>query len=565
MSGAFRLPSGGRIDRSRPVRFTFDGRDCRGFAGDTLASALLAEGRHLIGRSFKYHRPRGFLSAGSDEPNALVGVGRDEAHYTPNLRATQVELYDGLVAESQNRWPSLDLDVGGINNLLAPLLPAGFYYKTFMWPKKAWTSFYEPKIRAAAGLGRSPGAADADRYTQHYAHCEVLVVGGGPAGLAAALAASDSGQRVVLCDEQAEFGGSLLSERQAMIEGLPAAEWAGQAAAELAARANVTLLTRTTAFGYFPHNMIGLCERVTDHLGVADPRLPRERLWQLRAREVVICAGAHERPIVFPDNDRPGILLAEAGRTYVNRYAVQPGTRAVVFTATDSAYRAALDLRAAGIKVAAIADLRPEANGPWPTMARKAGIDVRTGTSVTGTSGRLRIRQAQLAPIRADGSVGTSEPVACDLLLMSGGFTPSVHLFSQSRGKLAWNANLGAYLPDVSVEAERSAGACRGVYGLEAVLADGFAQGAAAARAAGGTTSPVRGLAVKATDCGHDASSARRPTAAIACSPRPSSTGRTTSPPRTSSLPPARASSRSSTSSATRRPAWPPTRARPRT
>ncbi len=504
MTGAFRLPSGGRIDRTRPVRFTFDGRARQGFAGDTLASALLADGDHLIARSFKYHRPRGFLSAGSDEPNALVGVGRDDAHYTPNLRATQVELYEGLVAESQNRWPSLDFDVGAVNDLVAPMLPAGFYYKTFMWPRKAWDHFYEPKIRAAAGLGRAPLTPDADRYTQTHVHCEVLVVGSGPAGLAAALAAAETGVRVILCDEQAEFGGSLLSERQATIEGVSATDWVAKAIAELTGRANVTLLSRTTAFGYYPHNHIGLVERVTDHLGAPDPWLPRERLWQVRAKEVVIAAGAHERPIVFPDNDRPGVMLAEAARTYANRYGVQPGKRAVIFTASDAAYRVALDLKAAGVEIAAIADLRAEANGPWPTMAKSAGIDVRPGTTVTGSRGRLRVREAHLARLRADGTAGSTEVVPCDLLLMSGGFTPSVHLFSQSRGKLGWNAELGAYLPEASVERERSAGACRGVYALDQVLADGFAKGAAAARDAGAASAPSRSASVQAVDAGHD-------------------------------------------------------------
>ncbi|SON53617.1 Aminomethyltransferase [Hartmannibacter diazotrophicus] len=504
MTSPFRLASGGRIDRSRPIQFTFDGRSRKGFAGDTLASALIADGQHLIGRSFKYHRPRGFLSAGSDEPNALVGVGRDDAHFSPNLRATQVELHDGLVAVSQNRWPSLDFDAGAFNDLLAPFFPAGFYYKTFMWPAKAWEKFYEPKIRAMAGLGRAPEEADGDRYTQHFAHCEVLVVGAGPAGLAAALAASETGVRVILADEQNEFGGSLLSDLSSTIDGKPAMDWVADAVAELKGRANVTLLSRTTAFGYYPHNLIGLCERVTDHMSVADSDLPRERLWQVRAGQVVIAAGAHERPLVFPENDRPGVMLAEAGRAYANRYAAKPGNRAVIFTAADSAYSVALDLKAAGVEIAVIADLRKEANGPLPEMARAAGIDVRTSTTVVGTRGRLRVSQAHLASLKSDGSVGSTEPMPCDLVLMSGGFTPSVHLFSQSRGKLGWNGELGAYLPDVSVEAERSAGSCRGLYGLDKVLADGFAQGAAAAKDAGATTTPSRSFTAKAADAGTD-------------------------------------------------------------
>ncbi|MDF2995993.1 MAG: sarcosine oxidase, alpha subunit family [Xanthobacteraceae bacterium] len=499
MSGKFRTPVGGRIDRLNPVTFAFDGVSYRGFKGDTLASALLAHGVHLIGRSFKYHRPRGIVSAGSDEPNALVGVGREESRYTPNLRATQVEIHDGMMAESQNRWPSLKFDAGAMNDLAAPFLPAGFYYKTFMWPAGAWKRFYEPKIRAMAGLGRAPIVADADRYTQHYVHCDVLVVGAGPAGLAAALAAAESGARVILCDEQQEFGGSLLAETEAAIEGKPASDWLARTVASLAARDNVTLLTRTTAFGYFPHNMIALAERVTDHVPSPNPKLPRERLWQVRAREVVLATGALERPLVFPDNDRPGVMLADSARTYLNRWAVKPGSRAVVFTACDAGYRAALDLAAGGVSIAAIADLRAAPQGELPARALRAGIDIRPSTVVVGTRGRLRVSSAQLAKVTPDG-VGPADNIACDLVLMSGGFTPSVHLFSQSRGKLAWNKALQAYVPGSSVERERSAGACRGVYGLEASLKDGYAQGEAAA----GIAAPARSLTAKAINAGTD-------------------------------------------------------------
>ena len=496
MTNRFRTTSGGRIDRSTPVSFRFDGKTFTGYQGDTLASALIANGVHLIGRSFKYHRPRGFLSAGSDEPNALVNVARDAARATPNLRATQVELYEGLKAESQNRWPSLAIDAGALNDLASPFLPAGFYYKTFMWPAGAWKSFYEPKIRAMAGLGVAPTLPDPDRYTQNYAHCDVLVVGSGPAGLAAALAAAESGAKVWLVDEQAEFGGSLLSELTATIEGKPAQQWLADTLATLAAKDNVTLKARTTAFAYFPHNMIALVERVTEHLASPGTELPRERLWQLRAREVVLATGALERPLVFPDNDRPGVLLADSGRTYLNRYGAKPGERAVVFTACDAGYRTALDLKAGGVSIAAIADLRSEVHGELPARALAAGIDVRPGTVVTGTSGRLRVSAAQLAKIKGGPSidpVGPSETVACDTVLMSGGFTPSVHLFSQSRGKLTWDEATGAYLPGTSVERERSAGACRGVTGLQRVLEDGYGQGEAAAKASRDFSSPARG------------------------------------------------------------------------
>ncbi|HET9018720.1 MAG TPA: sarcosine oxidase subunit alpha family protein, partial [Acetobacteraceae bacterium] len=491
MTGAFRTPTGGRIDRAQPLRFTFDGRAYHGAAGDTLASALLANGVHLMGRSFKYHRPRGVLGAGSDEPNALVTVARDAARIAPNLRATQVELYQNLQAESQNRWPSLDFDVGIVNDWLSPLLPAGFYYKTFKWPAWAWKKLYEPAIRAAAGLGRAPTLPDPDRYANRYAHCDVLVIGAGPAGLAAALVAADAGARVILCDEQAEPGGSLLAETAATIEGRPAQTWLADTLAALARSPRVTLLPRTTAFGYFAHNMVGLAERVTDHLNAPPPHLPRERLWQVRAQDVVIAAGALERPLVFPHNDRPGVMLADAARTYATRYGVRVGTRVVVATAHDSGYRAALDLRAAGVEIAAIADLRAEP-GAAAEDAREAGLPVRPGTVVATTGGRRRITWAGLT--RAGG--GAMEPMPCDALAMCGGWTPSVHLFSQSRGKLRYEPDLQAYVPNLSVERERSAGACRGVFGLAAALADGAAAGEAAARAAGHGGARMRWRAV---------------------------------------------------------------------
>ncbi|MDE1173571.1 MAG: sarcosine oxidase subunit alpha [Parvibaculaceae bacterium] len=482
----FRLPKGGRIDRARPISFRFDGKSYGGFVGDTLASALIANGVHLVGRSFKYHRPRGIMTAGADEMNALVGVGADQTRYTPNMRATLVELYHGLVAESQNRWPSLGFDVGAVNDFLSPFFPAGFYYKTFMWPKPAWKQLYEPVIRAAAGLGKAPTASDADRYMQCYAHCDVLVVGAGPAGLAAALAAAETGARVILCDEQREFGGSLLaSDTDTAIDGLSAIEWVAKAVEALARHENVTLLTRTTAFGYYPHNFLGLIERVTDHVAQPDPALPRERLWQVRAKEVVLATGALERPLVFPENDRPGVMLADAARTYAARYAARPGTRAVIATAHDEAYRAALTLKQAGVQIAAIADMRPQAEGEWPAAARAAGIEVMTGTAITGTRGRMRVSGATLARIKGDGTAEKGEQFACDLVLMSGGFTPSVHLFSQSKGKLIYDEGLKAFVPGASPERNRSAGACAGETGLHATLESGYAAGEGAVRAAG--------------------------------------------------------------------------------
>jgi sarcosine oxidase subunit alpha len=475
-----RNASGGHIDRSAPLRFTFDGKSYAGFAGDTLASGLLANGVHLIGRSFKYHRPRGIMAAGSEEPNALATVSRDAARSTPNLRATQVELYDGLVAASQNRWPSLQTDVGRVNDVLSAFFPAGFYYKTFMWPRKAWKALYEPIIRRAAGLGCAPTRPDPDRYAQRYAHCDVLIVGAGPSGIAAALAAADSGARVMLCDEQAAFGGSLLGDVAARIAGDTGYAWVQRSIAALQSNPRVTLLARTTAFGYFPHNFIGLNERLTDHLAQPAAGQPRERLWQVRARTVVLATGAIERPLVFPGNDRPGILLAGAGQTYLNRYGVRVGARVVVVTAADAAYQAALDLQAAGIVVAAVADVRQAPTGALPEAARRAGINVIPASTVLGTNGDLRVSRITLGRVEND-TVRAGQSFDCDAVLMSGGFTPSVHLFSQSRGKLAWSDKLQGFIPGQSAENERSAGACRGVFGLAEALADGAAAGAAAA------------------------------------------------------------------------------------
>ena len=478
---AMRVEIGGRIERKSDLRFTFDGNGYFGCAGDTLASALLANGVHLVGRSFKYHRPRGILSAGAEEPNALVTVTRGGGRRTPNLRATQVELYDGLVAQSQNRWPSLGFDMGALASLASPLLPAGFYYKTFMGPRgaKLWPRLFEPLVRRAAGLGRVPAVADPDHYARFFAHCEVLVVGGGPAGIAAALAAGATGVRVILCDEQAEPGGSLLSETEITIDGMPAQDWLAHGLARLGEMANVRLMPRTQAFGYYPHNLVGLCERVTDHMQAPPARLPRERLWQVRAREVVLATGAIERPLVFADNDRPGIMLAGAAREYLMRYGVQVGHHVVVATTDDSAYRAALDLAASGMVVKLLVDLRARADGALPQAARAAGIGVLEGASITGTRGGQRI--AAVLVRRADGRERWFD---CDALLMCNGWTPAVHLFAQSRGRLAFDAGRGTFLPGDSAQRERSAGACNGAVGL----AEALAQGTIAGRAAGGGT-----------------------------------------------------------------------------
>ena len=480
----YRLDVGGRIDRRRPLGFTYDGAQYEGCAGDTLASALLANGIHLVGRSFKYHRPRGILAAGAEEPNALVQLGRG-GHTEPNARATQVELYDGLSAASQNCWPSVRFDLWALNNILGPLFPAGFYYKTFMWPQSWWQSVYERMIRRAAGLGRAPSQPDPDRYEHMHAHCDVLVVGAGPAGLMAALAAGRRGARVILADEQTALGGSLLAEPTDH----PSAAWLGALAAELESCAELRVLTRTTAFGYYDHNYLGLLERVADHLPPgAAPHLPRQRLWKVRARQVVLATGALERPLVFAGNDRPGIMLAGAVRTYVNRYAVNPGRRAVVFTNNDSAYRTGLDLLRAGTGVSVI-DLRPSPQGSLPAEARAAGISILSGHAITGTKGRHRVTSVQVQRLSDTGDrvEDAAESIPCDLLCVSGGWSPTIHLHSQARAAPRYDEERGMFLPGEPRQAERSAGACNGAFALRACLEQGAQAGRAAAQAAGFT------------------------------------------------------------------------------
>ena len=500
MAQRFRLAEGGRIDRTRPVAFRFNDTPYGGYAGDTLASALLANGVHLVGRSFKYHRPRGIFSAGAEEPNALVQLG-EGARSDPNMRATQVELIEGLTAKSQNCWPGVGFDVSAILDKLSRFLPAGFYYKTFMWPASLWMK-YEYVIRHAAGLGVAPRERDPDHYDKTYAHCDVLVVGAGPAGLAAALAAAETGARVVLAEQDAALGGALLGAKDETIGGKPALDWVAAARARLEADDEVTVLTRTTAYAYFDHNFIGLIERVTDHLVEKPDRLPRQRLWKLRANQVVLATGAIERPLVFCDNDRPGIMLAEACRTYLNRYAVKPGSKAVVFTNNDGAYRTALDMAAAGIEIAAIVDLRPAPEGPASERAEADGLPVLAGHAIVGTRGGKRIAGVRVARISADGTriEGEAEALDCDLLAVSGGWNPTVHLFSQSRGKVVFDPARGCFVPGESAQAERSAGACNGAFGLATCLAQGVAAGQDAAKAAGFKLKGRRKKAPKAGD-----------------------------------------------------------------
>ncbi|MFP4538698.1 MAG: 2Fe-2S iron-sulfur cluster-binding protein, partial [Dichotomicrobium sp.] len=356
-----RLAAGGRIDRRKTVSFTFDGKTYEGFAGDTLASALLANGVHMVARSFKYHRPRGILGAGAEDPAALVQIGTDGARTDPNTRATEAEIYEGLTAQPQNCWPSLRFDLNTVNDLMSPFLPAGFYYKTFMGPPGKW-SWFEPAIRRAAGLGKAPREPDPDRYESINRHCDVLVIGGGASGLMAALSAARSGARVILAEDTAELGGSLLSMNpgDTGIGGALPHEWVAQAEAELAEAAETLVLKRTTATGYYTDNLVFLHERLQDHLpdSERDRDQPRQRIWRVRAGRVVLATGAIERPLAFDGNDRPGIMLAGAVRTYLHRYGVLPGQKALVFTNNNTAWQTAFDLKRAGAEVAGIVDLR---------------------------------------------------------------------------------------------------------------------------------------------------------------------------------------------------------------
>jgi sarcosine oxidase subunit alpha len=485
VSNTHRLSQGGRIDRRRPLQFTFNGKPYQGYAGDTLASALLANGVTLIARSWKYHRPRGIVASGVEEPNAIVQLGRG-ARTVPNARATEVELYDGLTATSVNCWPSPDLDFMSVASLFARYMPAGFYYKTFMWPKSFWMK-YEHFIRRASGLGTAPETHDADTYDKMNAHCEVLVAGGGAAGLAAALAAGKSGARVILADEQAEFGGLLLAERDTTIDGLPAAQWVERTVAELRAMPNVRLLPRSTVFGYHDYNYLTIAQRLTDHLPDAQRSGRRERIWRVRTKQVVLATGAIERPLVFGNNDRPGVMLASAVSQYVNRYGVRLGARAVVFTNNDSAYQAALDLAHAGVAVAAVVDARRAPHGRLAEAVRTKGIEIIDGAVVVDVSGSKRVSGVKVMALDAgaDKVTGSVRTLDCDLLAVSGGWSPAVHLHAQSGGRPQFDAARACFVPGTSVQAERSVGACNGSFPLEACLGEGFAAGAQAARAAG--------------------------------------------------------------------------------
>ena len=477
-----RLPSGGRIDRDRPVEFTFNGGRYEGYRGDTLASALLANDVRLVARSFKYHRPRGIVGTGADEPNALVQL-ETGARTLPNYVATQIELYDGLQAASVNCWPSVGFDLRSVNGLVSRFLPPGFYYKTFMWPRSMWP-LYEGVLRAAGGLGVAPGESDADRYEKTHAHCDVLVIGSGPAGLSAALEAGRTGARVVVVDEQPEFGGSLLASRD-RVGDASATQWLKSAVSKLREMDEVRLLARSTAFGYYDHNFVAVLERVTDHLGPTGGYAPRQRIWRIRANQVVLATGAMERPLVFRNNDRPGVMLASAASTYVNRFGVLPGRRAIVFTNNDSAYRTALDLADAGVDVRAVVDARPEAQGVLPGRVGAMGIEVLAGHVLVDVRGARGVRAVEVSGVSRGSIIGRPRTLRCDLVATSGGWNPTLNLHSQSGGRPRFDEERSCFVPGPPAQPERSAGSCNGAFSLGECLVQGLAAGAAAAGAAG--------------------------------------------------------------------------------
>jgi len=479
---SYRLPQGGRIDRSRLLSFTLDGTRINGFAGDTLASAMLANGVALVGRSFKYHRPRGLMAAGIEEPNGLLTLG-EGGRQEPNIPATMTDLVEGLVARRQNGWPSVEFDLMAVNSLASPLLTAGFYYKTFMGPTRGSWMFYEPYIRKAAGLGEGTYEPDPDRYETRNEFADVLVVGAGPAGLAAALTAGRSGARVVLVEQDSDLGGSLLSEP---IENV-AATWLHQRKTELQDLPNVRALTRTTAFGLYDGNTVALIER-RDHLS-PDPKKgeARQIVVTLRARAIVFATGAIERPLVFPNNDRPGVMLASAARSYLNRFAVAPGKRAIVATNNDSAYRAAFDLAANGLAVT-IADLRGEIDEKLRAIAARHGIELRAGTAILDIEGGKAVKAARLGPV---GRSDAGELRPCDLVCISGGWSPTVHLTSHGGIKPVYREDIAGFVPGGFARGQYGAGAVLGTLGLEASILDGAEAGAQAASHAGHAATAV--------------------------------------------------------------------------
>jgi sarcosine oxidase subunit alpha len=474
-----RLQSGGRIDRSKALTFTYNGKQYQGFEGDTLASAMLANGIDVVGRSFKYSRPRGIVAAGAEEPNAVMQLGATEATQVPNVRATQQELFDGLVSGATNGWPSVDTDfMGVVGKVGGKLMPPGFYYKTFMYPQSMWET-YEKFIRKAAGLGRSSLENDPDSYEKINQHCDVLVVGAGPAGLTAALTAGRAGARVILADEQSEFGGSLLSSRETL-DGTEAIRWVEKVTAELAGMKDVMLLPRSTVNGYHDHNFLTIHQRNTDHISDKAPAgQARQTLHRVRAKWVVLATGAHERPLVFANNDVPGCMIASAVSTYINRYGVVPGSELALMTTNDGGYKAAFDWQDAGRKVVAIVDTRSNPQGAAVAEANKRGINLISGSAIIDVSGSKRVTGVSIAALNADGSAvqGSVTKLSADTVASSGGWSPVIHLAGHTGSRPVWDEEIVGFLPGPTVEKRLIAGAIAGDFTTAGALAQGLNAG----------------------------------------------------------------------------------------
>ena len=475
MSQKFRLDKAGYINRDKKISFKFNGKKYFGYEGDTLASALLANGVHLVGRSFKYHRPRGFIGAGVDEPNAQVQLYKG-AKTEPNAVATSVELVEGLVATSQNCWPSVSFDLGAINNFLNKFFPAGFYYKTFMWPKNFWHKIYEPIIRKAAGLGVAPLKPDPDRYEHRFEHCDILVAGSGPSGLASALAAAQNGAKVILAEDKSRFGGSLLTD-EVTIGNKKGKDWADETITQLKSMPNVIVKKRSQVFGYYDHNMMVMNERVKDHIEKPSKFTPRQKLWYIRAKEVIISTGSIERPLVFGNNDRPGIMLASAAKEYMRVYGVLVGRKPLIFTNNDSAYDAAIEFKKNGVDPLVV-DLRPNSESSIVKEAKNLNITIKFSHGVVNTKGYLKVNFATIGKLNSDKSNYESfENISCDCICVSGNWTPTVHLASQSGNKLKFDEKTDAFVPGQSRQNENTLGSANGIFTLRQSLDEGFQKG----------------------------------------------------------------------------------------
>ncbi|NRA21570.1 MAG: sarcosine oxidase subunit alpha [Oceanospirillaceae bacterium] len=478
-----RLSQGGRLARNKVINFQYNGKSYPGFVGDTLASAMLANGIDIVGRSFKYSRPRGIVAAGAEEPNAIMQLGATEATQVPNVRATQQELYNGLVAKSTNGWPNVEFDMmSTIGKVGAKVMPPGFYYKTFMYPKSLWST-YEKFIRKAAGLGRSPLENDPDRYDHYNQHADIVIVGAGPAGLSAALVAARSGARVIIADEQAEFGGALLHSKQ-KIDGVDVALWLENTVAELASFPEVLMLPKSTVNGYHDHNFLTIHQRVSDHLADrAEKNSSRQRMHRVRAKWVVLATGSHERPLVYANNDVPGNMLASAVSTYINRYAVIPGNKLVLMTTNDNAYSAAFDWQQAGREVVAIIDTRAAGAGrDCVEKAAALGITIINGSAVVEVQGSKRVSSVSVSAINAPGDqlVGDISNLSCDTLASSGGWSPAIHLSCHTGSRPVWSDQVIGFIPGETLQKQLTAGAINGRFELQDALAQGTKAGLAA-------------------------------------------------------------------------------------